>query len=585
MNDGLDKLSLLFLSILVFALMVSAVIVGVSSDYSGLMISAMITFALAWLLFGFYFGRSSKKTKNNELLATLLEQLHEHIITIRPDGTIVNLDSHNDHAFEGKVLGESIYEAFQLTTKKPLEDAIKSVVKHGDKETIVIKAVHEGNQVGWYEYRISPVWNQHSVELLIIAIHNVTDREKEVKIYEILSSIGTTLISTTDIEIGMKKAAHILSQTIKGGYVFVYQLDALGVHAKNIALEQDGKEIRARRKILGDIFSFSLHDFASIHERLRLKKSFFIDAHDHATEDRFIVKLMRERNIDSLIIIPIIAQGSVIGFFGLAGTKQTSCWRSNDIPRFNLIADILSVFIERQIAVTELGESNRQKTDFISIVSHQLQGPISSIKWNVEMIKDGDAGKPTKKMIEILDNVEEAGEQMKDLVQDLLHVSRIEQGRMNAVVHETDIISLIPSVIAEVDAIAHQKNLSIVIDAPKSAIVSGDQHLLKQILQNLLNNAVKYSHENSQVLLRITKKRQRLQIEVIDEGIGIPKDELQNLFGKFYRASNAREMAVEGSGLGLYVVKSFLEMMRGSIEVHSKLGEGSTFTIYLPLNH
>ncbi len=391
------------------------------------------------------------------------------------------------------------------------------------------------------------------------------------------------MLSTSDIENGLKKATHILSHVIRGGSVFVYQID--GEHAaKNIALEHDGKEIRARKKVLGDLYDFSLNDFPSVRDRLRLRKSFLIDAHEHAVEDRYVVKLMQEKHIDSLIIIPIVVRDSVIGFFGLAGEEESTCWRSSDIPRFNLIADILSVFIERQLAVTELSESNRQKSDFISIVSHQLQGPIASVKWNVELLKEGDAGKPTKKMVDVFSDIEEAGEQMKDLVLDLLHVSRIEQGRVIASSHATDIIGLIPAAINEIDAIAHQKQIKITLEAPKEAIVHGDQNMLKQVLQNLLNNAVKYSHEKSEVLLRVTKKRHHVQIEVIDEGIGIPKDEIRQLFAKFYRASNAREAAVEGSGLGLYVVKSFIDIMHGTVEVTSKVNEGTTVTVYLPLN-
>lgn len=232
--------------------------------------------------------------------------------------------------------------------------------------------------------------------------------------------------------------------------------------------------------------------------------------------------------------------------------------------------------------VEALEEIDRQKDELLSIVSHQLATPISSMKWYLEMLLDGDIGKLTKDQVEHVETMQTSATNLSDLVSMILNVSRIQLGRMKIDRSDLDLDDLFKEVITNIEPKAKEKGVKFEIDIPKNMpTASLDRRLMHMTLENLLSNAVKYTPKKGEVTLKATIKNNVLHYEVRDTGCGIPKAEQDKVFGKLFRASNVQK--VDGNGFGLYVAKGAAEAHGGSIEFTSKENQGTTFVVRIPL--
>ena len=239
-------------------------------------------------------------------------------------------------------------------------------------------------------------------------------------------------------------------------------------------------------------------------------------------------------------------------------------------------------------ANARLRELDKQKTEFVSIASHQLRSPIAAIKGYASLVVEGSYGKVPTKLEEPLNRILDSGQRIGIMVDDFLNVTRIEQGRMTYNMTPQEVCVLLESVAQELQVVAKEKGiaLSVVCEDEGQAIVLADEGKLKQIFSNLIDNALKYTPEGSvTVYVETLQDKDRVLVKLVDTGIGIAPDEVKNLFQKFNRASNANKVNVLGTGLGLYIAREIIKAHQGWIDVQSEgLGKGSTFTVDLPLH-
>jgi PAS domain S-box-containing protein len=233
--------------------------------------------------------------------------------------------------------------------------------------------------------------------------------------------------------------------------------------------------------------------------------------------------------------------------------------------------------------VTRDREIDRQKTEFVSVASHQLRTPLTSIKWFLEMLIDGDMGKLTGEQIETLKQIFESNERMIDLVNKLLNVSRIESGRVRVEPKLTDMNELIKSIQAEMAPLSAVKKLNLEIKLPKLPEIKIDPKLIREVIMNFLSNAIKYTPDSGSVTLAAEKGETDIVFSVKDSGIGIPVEQQNRVFHKFFRADNAVAAETEGTGMGLYVAKSIIELSGGRVWFESRRNKGSIFFFTLPL--
>ncbi len=227
---------------------------------------------------------------------------------------------------------------------------------------------------------------------------------------------------------------------------------------------------------------------------------------------------------------------------------------------------------------------SKSKSEFISIAAHQLRTPLSAIKWAIRLILDGDMGPISQPQLKLLKRGYDTNEKMIILVNDLLNVARIEDGRFGYEFEKNNIVEIISSLIQDASILAKKKNILLEFKKPKEKIkeFTFDSKKISLAIQNLIDNAVKYTQPNGNIVVKINKKGEYVEIQVSDSGVGVPKDQIDRLFSKFFRARNVLRIQTSGSGLGLFIVKNIITRHGGKIHVKSKEGEGSVFYFTLP---
>jgi signal transduction histidine kinase len=239
---------------------------------------------------------------------------------------------------------------------------------------------------------------------------------------------------------------------------------------------------------------------------------------------------------------------------------------------------MLDFEVEQNARLRKVDEARNQ---FLAIVSHELRTPLTSIVSFCELIR-GEAEGLTSEGMRFLDIIERNADRLHRLIGDLLMLDRVEAGALPLDLEEVSIPELTAEAVRSASPGATKQGITIVLRTGEGPPVRGDARRLTQVLDNLLSNAVKFSHRNGLVRVTASCEGRTWRIDVADSGIGIPPAEADQLFNRFVRASNARTAGLPGIGLGLSIVKILAEMHGGHAEVHSVLGLGSTFSVYLP---
>ncbi len=228
-------------------------------------------------------------------------------------------------------------------------------------------------------------------------------------------------------------------------------------------------------------------------------------------------------------------------------------------------------------------ELMRSKTEFITVASHQLRTPLTGIHWALESLSKQALSEEQKELLNI---ALQGTANLSKTVNDLLDVSKIEEGKFGYQFENVNIVDFIEETIVSVQNLAKQFGVKLYFQKPEepSIVVSIDSQKLGIVLFNLFDNAIRYNVANGQVVATLERVNNEpyVQVSVKDTGIGIPADQINKLFAKFFRADNAVKFAPGGSGLGLYIVKNIIERHGGEIRVESELNRGSTFYFTLP---
>lgn len=274
-------------------------------------------------------------------------------------------------------------------------------------------------------------------------------------------------------------------------------------------------------------------------------------------------------------------------------TLTAQYYQRKNGTRFPVAVTVTPIYVGKEMIgavevfrdITHEKEIDTAKSEFVSLASHQLRTPLSSINWYTEMLLAGDAGKVTDEQAKYLDEIYHGNQRMVELVDALLNVSRIELGTFMVQPQPIDIKVLADDILRELEPkiIAREMHIEkhYSEDIP---IINLDPKLTRMIVENLLTNAVKYTPPRGTVSLTLAKQDDVLLITVQDTGYGIPKDQQGKVFSKLFRADNIRDKETDGTGLGLYLVKAILKSAGGEIWFKSEEEKGTSFFISIPLS-
>lgn len=283
------------------------------------------------------------------------------------------------------------------------------------------------------------------------------------------------------------------------------------------------------------------------------------------------------------LLMGLIIIGAVIMSYGVAERYV----ENREIVIFFIL--ILTAFLFAiGVIITQsferLAEANRMKSEFVNIVSHQLRSPLTNFKWTLDFLLSGELGEIKDKTLEYLKILKENSEKMRELLKDLLIVSRLELGEPIFFKKEVSLGEIVREVLKGYAPFAAASNIEIVFNDPQHLpMVFTDPSYLKTAVEALLDNAIRYTKGKGKIAIALTFDDRSLSFEIKDSGIGIPAGDQKYVFRKFFRSADALRHQTQGSGLGLYIAKSIVEKSGGEIGFKSKESEGSTFWFTLPI--
>ncbi len=259
----------------------------------------------------------------------------------------------------------------------------------------------------------------------------------------------------------------------------------------------------------------------------------------------------------------------------------------------NLIVEVTSVPISEQGErantlviihdITREKLSDKMKSEFVTLAAHQLRTPTSAIKWSLQGLLQGDYGELNEDQKSLLQEAYSTNDKVIELVRDLLDVAQIEEGKYLNRMALKDIEEVIKSLINSRKQEILNKKIHLKFENSEVPKIMLDTEKIKIAISNILDNALRYTQEGGEILIKLNKVEKEIEIKVIDNGIGIPENEQARVFTKFYRGSNAIKRETEGTGLGLYIVKNIIEAHGGRVWFKSKENKGTTFCIILPI--
>lgn len=309
------------------------------------------------------------------------------------------------------------------------------------------------------------------------------------------------------------------------------------------------------------------------------------------------------------IIVPLKSEDSVIGLIGLGSKESGLPYTRKDTDVLRIAMRELTIAVQNahsleeinklnetlqfkiDIATRELKSSNAKlqeldeaKDEFISMASHQIRTPLTSVKGYLSMVLEGDAGEINENQKKLLKQAFISSQRMVYLVADLLNASRLKTGKFTIETTDVDLDEMIRAEIDQLQETAAARSLEIVYKPHKNfPKIQLDENKTRQVVMNFLDNAIYYSKPNNQIKIDLKASKHTVSLTVTDSGIGVPKNDVPKLFSKFYRAANARKARPDGTGLGLFMAKKVIVAQGGSIIFKSKENQGSTFGFTFPL--
>ncbi len=308
-------------------------------------------------------------------------------------------------------------------------------------------------------------------------------------------------------------------------------------------------------------------------------------------------------------IINLHASSQEIGYLVIGESKDDREYREKDVALFGVLASELSIALlnifrleeirnfagtlEREVndATVRLRRSNEQlrsldatKDEFVGMASHQLRTPLTSVKGYLSMVLEGDAGEITKAQRQLLQEAFDSSERMVRLIGDFLNVSRLQTGKFNIDRSQVDLAQLVAEEATNISQVASAHKVRVKFRKPsRFPLLYLDENKIRQVLMNLIDNAIYYSPESDSVKVALSIEEGDAVLRVVDSGIGVPKEVQKRLFTKFFRAENARQQRPDGTGIGLYLAKKIVDGHGGRLMFESEDGKGSMFGFRLPI--
>jgi signal transduction histidine kinase len=331
-------------------------------------------------------------------------------------------------------------------------------------------------------------------------------------------------------------------------------------------------------------------------------------ANDEETKE--LLSILRDNNISVLVrlVSNLKYNFEGLGYLTLGPKKSGASYTPQDIRVISIVANELVIAIENSLRFEEIEKFNETlqekvddatkqlrrtndklkvmdetKDEFISMASHQLRTPLTSVKGYLSMVLEGDAGNVGEMQRKLLDQAFVSSQRMVYLIADLLNVSRLRTGKFVIEAVPSNLADVVESEVGQLKETAAGRGLTLTYEKPDDfPQLYLDETKIRQVIMNFTDNAIYYTPHGGHIAVTLEDKDESIEFKVTDDGMGVPKSEQPHLFTKFYRAGNARKARPDGTGLGLFMAKKVIVAQGGNLIFNSQEGKGSTFGFAFP---
>jgi PAS domain S-box-containing protein len=286
----------------------------------------------------------------------------------------------------------------------------------------------------------------------------------------------------------------------------------------------------------------------------------------------------------SWICAPLAVRGSMLGVISLGRTTACPRFDADDVAFVEELSQRASLALDNALLYQEARDAVQLRDTFLSIAAHELKTPLTAMLGYTQLLQRRVESDPTVNAREqrVVNIIGEQAGRLNKMIQALFDLSRLQIGQLTLELAPVNVGVLLSRIVSEIEPTLEQHSLHLTIEGERLEVL-GDELRLEQVIQNFVNNAIKYSPAGGPIHARVSRQEQWVRVSVRDTGIGIPREALDSVFERFYRAANTEAHSISGMGVGLYVARQIVELHGGRVEVESIEGEGSTFAIVLPL--
>lgn len=411
---------------------------------------------------------------------------------------------------------------------------------------------------------------------------------------EFLDDLNKVLVSKVDLEPLLESTTEVIGRNLKNSFTSFYIR----------------KTQYIKTRLLGDDLShYEEADFERISQLVSHVHQSVIAIDDFEEEDE-LKKLMQDHDIAIIARLVTTLEYDLegVGFLAFGPKRSGSPYSRQDTKMIEIIANELVIAIQNALRFEEIEEFNatlQQKVDdatkklrktneklkemdetkdeFISMASHQLRTPLTSVKGYLSMVLEGDAGDIKPMQEKLLSQAFTSSQRMVYLIADLLNVSRLRTGKFVIEKIRANLADIVQGEVEQLKETAFSRDLKLMYEKPDDfPELMIDETKVRQVIMNFIDNAIYYTPSGGSITVKLDDKEESIECTVTDTGMGVPKQDQQHLFTKFYRAGNARKARPDGTGLGLFMAKKVIVAQEGAVIFRSKEGEGSTFGFTFP---
>jgi PAS domain S-box-containing protein len=521
---------------------------------------------------------------------TLIEVIPQITWTLTPDGTM-NYMNQRWREYSGQpheaLLGTGWMQVVHPDDRARVGARRASAIEAGEAYEQEVRMRRSDETYRWHLVRVVPVRDHGRILTWIGTATDINDLKRAEEGQRFLAEASSLLTASLDYETTLQHVAQLAVPSI-ADWCAVHILEPDEVIRRLALAHVDPRRAELARErparypldpearyIVPQVLRSGQPELYS-----QVTDALLADAARNAEHLTFL----RTLGIRSYMCVPLRVNERTLGTLTMALADTERYYGPLDLALAENVAHRAALAVENARLYRAAQDAIRLRDQFLSIASHELKTPLTTLLGNAQMLqrrtaREGTYAERDQRAVRV---ISEQASRLNRMIAALLDISRIESGQLSIERKRFDLCALARRVVEEVQPSLDQHSLEC-HDQGQPLMVDGDELRLEQVLQNLLQNAIKYSPTGGPIAVRVERREQMACMSVTDRGIGIPEAELPNLFQRFYRAGNVDEQHISGLGVGLYVVKEIAALHGGTVTVSSSEGLGSTFTICLPL--